>query len=107
MRGRYGPTSGLRGVCPACESEWGLRQDGTLRYHRSAGVSNSWWCDGSQQPAKVVTFIPCARPDCGHEVIEEHSADNDNEPCMAEGCRCHGAVYDDAGFLAGLRPGRG
>lgn len=107
VRGHYGPTPGLRGVCPACGDEWGLRHDGTMRYH-GQHVAGSWWCEGSGQPAKIVTFIPCVRPSCGHEAISEHSADADGEPCMVDGCRCQGAVYGGEGFLASLEGmGRG
>jgi hypothetical protein len=94
MRGRYGATPNLRGVCAVCDSEWGLRQDGTLRRHRSS-AAGSWWCQGSQQRPKRTTFIPCARPGCGHEVIDQHSADADGEPCVVDGCGCQGVVYED------------
>jgi len=92
MKGYYGPVPGLRGICAVCEDERGLRQDGAVRYHRSNTIG-PWWCQGSGQPAKVATFIPCQRVDCGHEVIDQHSADADGEPCMVDGCHCRGAIY--------------
>lgn len=92
MKGYYGPIPGLRGVCSVCEDEWGLRQDGTVRYHRSV-AAGSWWCRGSEKPPKVTTFIPCQRFDCGHEVLAEHTPEAEGEPCMADGCGCQGAIY--------------
>ena len=92
MKGYYGSVPGMRGICSVCGDEWGLRQDGTLRYHRSS-AAGSWWCLGSRRPAKVAIFIPCQRIDCGHEAIAEHAADADGEPCMADGCTCRGVIY--------------
>jgi hypothetical protein len=92
MKGFYGPTPGMRGVCPVCDDEWGLRQDGTVRYHRSS-AAGSWWCEGSSKPAKVTTFLPCQRGDCGHECITEHDANTDDEPCSVDGCGCQGVIY--------------
>jgi hypothetical protein len=51
------------------------------------------------------TQIPCVRPDCGHDVITEHSSDASPDgvtaPCMI--CGCVDAAFDAEGFLESLR----